>query len=78
MIFNPLLERLLLSEDAKIAGRQYAYDLVLNEQIDGLPIRVTLETVKTLEYLRFSCGVFQCSAIANVRPRLESILLWSR
>lgn len=66
MIYNPLLERFLRSPEAELAHRPYAYDVTLGEEIDGLPKIVTLDTVKTIEYLRFAAGVSQCYAIVNV------------
>jgi hypothetical protein len=41
-----------------------------------LPTTVTLDTVKTIEYLRFAAGVSQCYAIVNVRSRLVLPSSW--
>ncbi|SCV72848.1 BQ2448_4385 [Microbotryum intermedium] len=71
MIYNPLLERFLKSPEAQLAHRQYGFDIALNEEdeIEGIPSHVTLETICSIEYLRFSCGISQVYAIVNVSPR---------
>ncbi|ORY69419.1 hypothetical protein BCR35DRAFT_307980 [Leucosporidium creatinivorum] len=70
MMYNPLLERFLKSPETEQAHRPYAFDVVLGEtEVDGLPTHVNLETICSLDYLRFSCGISQCYAIVNAhRP----------
>lgn len=62
------LERFLKSPETQQAHRPYAFDVVLGEtEVDGLPTHVNLETICSIDYLRFSCGISQCYAIVNVR-----------
>lgn len=67
MLYNPLLERFLKPPEAEQAHRRYNFEVQLGDQeIDGLPTYVNLETICSLEYLKFSCGISQCYAIVNV------------
>lgn len=38
----------------------------MDEPIQGIPLHVDLDTICSIEYLRFSCGISQCYAIINV------------
>ncbi|SCZ92065.1 BZ3500_MvSof-1268-A1-R1_Chr5-3g08313 [Microbotryum saponariae] len=75
MIYNPLLERFLKSPETREAHRQYGFEIALNEEdeVEGIPSHVTLETICSIEYLRFSCGISQVYAIVNRLDRLMFI-----
>ncbi|GAA5991944.1 hypothetical protein JCM11641_001599 [Rhodosporidiobolus odoratus] len=69
-VYNPLLERFLKSPEAIATGHNYGYDVTLDQEIEGIPLHVNLETICSLEYLRFSSGVSQCYAVINRLDRL--------
>ncbi|GAA5852185.1 hypothetical protein JCM8547_006692 [Rhodosporidiobolus lusitaniae] len=75
-IYNPLLERFLKSPEAVAAGHAYGYDVQLStdeDAVEGLPQHVDLETICSLDYLRFSSGVSQAYAIVNRLDRMMFI-----
>lgn len=67
-LFDPLLERFLKSPETLRAGHAYGFDL----DVEGVPNHVDLETLCSLEYLRYSCGVSQVYGIVN---RLDRAML---
>jgi len=67
-LFDPLLERYLKSPEVLRAGHGYGFDL----EVDGVPQHVDLNTLCSLEYLRYSCGVSQMYGITN---RLDRCML---
>ncbi|GAA5958870.1 hypothetical protein JCM10213_009045 [Rhodosporidiobolus nylandii] len=72
-VYTPLLERFLKSPEAIAAGHTYGYDISIGgEDIEGLPQHVNLETICSLDYLRFSAGVSHAYAIIN---RLDRVML---
>ena len=73
MIYNPLLELFLRPSEAVRAGHSYGYDVTMDEPVKGIPQHVDLETICSIEYLRFSCGISQCYAIMNVRLSLIGV-----
>lgn len=73
MIYNPLLERFLRPTETVLAQHQYGFEVTLNTEkpeLDGIPTHVTLETICSLEYLKFSTGVSLIYAIVNRMDRL--------
>lgn len=68
MIYNPLLEAFLRPQETKEAGHTYGYDVTLGDhgEVEGIPLHVNLDTICSMEYLRFSCGVSLMYAIVNV------------
>ncbi|GAA5852458.1 hypothetical protein JCM9279_003454 [Rhodotorula babjevae] len=73
-IYNPLLERFLKSPEVLASGHQYGYEVQLGDDdvAEGLPKHVNLETICSLDYLRFSAGVSQAYAVVN---RLDRLML---
>ncbi|TNY20776.1 hypothetical protein DMC30DRAFT_351756 [Rhodotorula diobovata] len=73
-IYNPLLERFLKSPEVLASGHAYGYgyEVQLGDEdvAEGLPKHVNLETICSLDYLRFSAGVSQAYAVVNVRHDL--------
>ncbi|GAA6053168.1 hypothetical protein JCM3770_002887 [Rhodotorula araucariae] len=72
-IYNPLLERFLKSPEALASGHAYGYGYEVqlgDEEVEGLPQHVNLETICSLDYLRFSSGVSQAYAVVNRLDRL--------
>ncbi|KAJ3016932.1 hypothetical protein HKX48_003802, partial [Thoreauomyces humboldtii] len=80
MLYNPLLEQFLRPPEAQAAGHVYGFDVTMeSNRIEGLPVHVDLETICSIEYLRFSCGISQCYAIVNLVTKSlvgESYLLY--
>lgn len=74
MIYNPLLERFLRPTETIAAGHAYGFDVTLgmeqDAELQGIPVHVTLETICSLDYLKFSCGVSLIYAIVNRMDRL--------
>ncbi|KAI5478848.1 hypothetical protein MNV49_004580 [Pseudohyphozyma bogoriensis] len=70
MLYTPLLETFLRPVEVAKSGHMYGYDVTLGETIEGIPAHVDLETICSIEYLRFSCGISQCYAIINRLDRL--------
>jgi hypothetical protein len=60
-LYDPLLERYLKSPEVLRAGHSYGFDL----EVEGVPQHVDLQTLCSLEYLRYSCGVSQVYGITN-------------
>ncbi|BGP41609.1 hypothetical protein JCM10449v2_005600 [Rhodotorula kratochvilovae] len=74
-IYNPLLERFLKSPEVLASGHAYGYGYEVqlgDDEVEGLPQHVNLETICSLDYLRFSSGVSQAYAVVNVRLPLFS------
>ncbi|GJN90426.1 hypothetical protein Rhopal_003437-T1 [Rhodotorula paludigena] len=72
-IYNPLLERFLRAPEVVASGHAYGYGYEVqlgDDEVEGLPTHVNLETICSLEYLRFSAGVSQAYAIINRLDRL--------
>ncbi|KAM0749705.1 hypothetical protein T439DRAFT_326581 [Meredithblackwellia eburnea MCA 4105] len=72
MIYNPLLELFLRPAETLKAKHAYGYDVSVEHALPGIPLHVDLETISSIEYLRFSCGISQCYAIIN---RLDRLML---
>lgn len=70
MIYNPLLERFLRPNETIVAGHAYGFEPTLDERVEGIPSHVTLETVCSIEYLRFSVGISLIYAIVNRMDRM--------
>ncbi len=64
-LYDPLLERYLKSPEVLQAGHGYGFDL----EVAGVPQHVDLQTLCSLDYLRYSCGVSQVYAIVNRMDR---------
>lgn len=63
-----LLERFLRSPETLKAGHSYGFDL----NVEGVQNHVDLATLRSLGYLRYSCGVSQIYGVVN---RLDRMML---
>ncbi|KAK4700228.1 hypothetical protein P7C70_g6023, partial [Phenoliferia sp. Uapishka_3] len=69
-LYNPLLEIFLMPAETVRVGHAYGYDVAVEDAIPGIPLHVDLETICSIEYLRFSHGISQMYALVNRLDRL--------
>ena len=53
-------------------GRGYGYEITLDDEADGLPLRVDAEIIGSLFYLKFAVGV---SVMYGIVSRIDQVLL---